>query len=196
MQEEGKCSDSMVYHGPEGCEVLDISPYLKMIKGFIAIFYILPGIVITFVGAKYGPKVMVFLVFLMSSGFMFGIISEFSFMSKSMMYGSTKIIWIVLIACILAGGTLAYFLQDIVRKFLVNIVGAALCIACTMICLKPITCPHWMQLLIVAINAYIGFYCLEEVKEKMLWGSTAIIGSFLVMSGVDDIIKKQSNLDL
>ena len=76
-------------------------------KKAIALLYILPGLVITFKGSEYTPKVVVFLLFLVISGLLFAISNEFSFISKSLVNGNTKLVWVVAAGSLLVGAAIA-----------------------------------------------------------------------------------------
>ena len=161
-----------------------------MVSGFKAFFFIVPGLFICFMGSKYMPKVAVFLVFVISTGLMLKLLSEFSFMTNSLMEGKTNTIWVVTIVCGLVAVGIAMVVSNYVRTYLINIIGLGLALFGTSVALSFFTIPHWMRYMIFFINGGIGWYVFNDVKDTILKITTAGLGALMVAYGTNDIVNR------
>ena len=105
-----------------------------------------------------------------------------------MLEGNITVVTLVVLGCIILGIIITYMIKRLARKYLICFMGAMVGVLIALAVLTPISVPYWMRYTAYAISATIGFLVFRSAKSFLLKVSTAFIGSFMFIYGVDMMI--------
>jgi hypothetical protein len=154
------------------------------------------GLVLLTFGGFFITHTMAFIVFLLVSGALFTIMFSMNFIYSSLLEGSTSIVALVVVSCVIVAIPITYGIQKLLKKYLICFVGAMVGVLFTMAILQPMSPPTWLRYLTYTGNGVIGFIIFKEAKTFMIRAATATIGAMLFMIGLSMVVAGDTTSNL
>jgi len=116
----------------EGCASYDMSRLLKPLFDWAGSIYMVSGLTLLTIGGLFLSHAITFIIFMLVSGGFLTIMFSFNFVYASLLEGSTTIIAVVCISCVVVAIAVTIAIQKYAKQYLVNLIGFMVGVLLTM----------------------------------------------------------------